>query len=40
MNFVINRLVASSFTFQWLARTVSAPAMRKARPQDITPRQS
>ena len=37
MNSVINRLVASSLTFQWLASTVSAPAMRKARRNDITP---
>jgi hypothetical protein len=36
-NSVINALVALSFTFQWLASTVSAPAMRKARSKDITP---
>ena len=37
MNSVINRLVARSLTFQWLASTVSAPAMRKARRNDIRP---
>src|SRR6266496_377229 len=36
-NSVINALVALSLTFQWLASTVSAPAMRKARSKDITP---
>ena len=36
-NSVINALVDLSFTFQWLASTVSAPAMRKARSKDITP---
>jgi hypothetical protein len=37
MNSVINWLVALSLTFQWLASTVCAPAMRKARRNDITP---
>ena len=37
MNPDINRPVAWSLTFQWLARTVSAPAMQKARRSDITP---
>src|ERR1035441_1486715 len=32
MNSVINWLVALSLTFQWLASTVCAPAMRKAQP--------
>src|SRR5664279_4105717 len=32
MNSVINWLVALSLTVQWLASTVCAPAMRKARP--------
>jgi hypothetical protein len=37
INSVINWLVALSLTFQWLASTVCAPAMRKARRKDITP---
>ena len=32
MNSVVNRLVALSFTGQWLASTVCAPAIRKAQP--------
>jgi len=32
INSVINLLVALSLTFQWLASTVCAPAMRKAQP--------
>ena len=36
MNSVINWLVAGSLTFQWLASTVCAPAMRKARRNNIT----
>jgi hypothetical protein len=37
MNSVINWLAALSLTFQWLASTACAPAMRKARRNDITP---
>jgi hypothetical protein len=37
MNSVINWLVALSLTLQWLASTVCAPAIRKARRKDITP---
>src|SRR5207248_2533500 len=36
-NSIISSLVALSLTFYWLASTVSAPAMRKARRKDITP---
>jgi len=36
MKSVINWQVALSLTFQWLASTVCAPAMRKARRNDIT----
>ena len=37
MNSVINRPVAASFTCQWLASTLSAPAMVKAGRNDIRP---
>jgi hypothetical protein len=37
MNSVINWLVALPLTFQWLASTVCAPAIRNARRKDITP---
>ena len=37
MNSVINWRVALSFTGQWLAYNVCAPAMRKARRNGITP---